>query len=298
MAKFDNYRNLIQKDFPDFSIPSIKKIGEGENSKAFLVNQNYIFRFPKRKTVKQQIQREVCVLPKIKRVVDLSIPEFEFISPQLNFVGYPKINGETISNKIFLSLSKKEQEIIHKQLGNFLTQIHSFLIDDLKNCGLEIMDLKEEYAENLKDAEKLIYPYILKSKQKIIKQLFIDYLNNPGNFNYTPTLVHNDFSKDHILFDTVNQQITGIIDFGDIAFGDPDYDFMYLLDEFGDKFLKRVLKYYRRDNPNVSLEKINFFTLGSKIQILLGCKRENDKDGFKSSLKDLNNWFRKYNSEK
>lgn len=307
MSQFEKYRNLIQKDFPEFSISSIKKIGEGDNSKAFLVNENYIFRFPKRRKVQQQIQREICVLPKIKTIIDLSVPEFEFISPQLKFVGYQKIDGDILSNQIFLSLSKNQREIIQKQIGTFLSQIHSFPLDDLKDCGLEIMDLKEEYSENFNDAQQLIYPSISKSKQKIISQLFIEYLNHPENFNYAPTLVHNDFSKDHILLDTVNKHpperfiragITGIIDFGDIAFGDPDYDFMYLLDEYGEGFLKGVLKYYKNNNRNISLEKINFFTLGSKIQILLGCKKEIDTEGWKFAFNDLEEWFRKYNSHK
>ena len=307
MSTFDKYRNLIQKEFPEFPISSLKKIGEGDNSKAFLVNENYIFRFPKRRSVKQQIQREICVLPKIKNFVNLPVPEFELISPQLNFVGYQKINGDILSNTIFFSLSKTKQEIIQKQLGNFLTQIHSFPLDNFKECRLETMDLKEEYSENFEDVKKLIYPETSKRKQKIITQLFNQYLGTDSNFEYLPTLIHNDFSKDHILFDTVNQHpperfiragITGIIDFGDIAFGDPDYDFMYLLDEFGEKFLKGILKYYVRNNRPVSIEKIIFFTLGSKIQILLACKSENDGPGLEEAFKDLNHWFRKYNSKK
>ncbi|MEO8821876.1 MAG: aminoglycoside phosphotransferase family protein, partial [Ginsengibacter sp.] len=240
--KFEKYISLIQKDFPEFFISFIKKIGEGDNSKAFLVNKNYIFRFPKRKIVKQQIQREICGLPKIKKAIVLSIPEFEFTSPELNFVGYQKINGDILSNTIFISLSKNQQQVVQKQLGNFLTQIHSFLLDDLKDCKLEIMDLKEEYSENFSNAQKLIFPDISKNKQEIITHLFTEYLNNPENFTYTPVLVHNDFSKDHILFDKETERVTGIIDFGDIAFSDPDYDFLYLLNEFGEDFLNGVLK--------------------------------------------------------
>jgi aminoglycoside 2''-phosphotransferase len=160
------------------------------------------------------------------------------------------------------------------------------------------MNLYEEYSGNFEDAKTFIYPHISKNKRKIIDSLFTGYLNNEKNFNYTASLVHNDFSKDHILFDTVNKEITGIIDFGDIAFGDPDYDFIYLLDEFGESFLIEILKYYQVPNRPVSRNKIHFFTLANKIQILLTSIRDNDNKEIKNALKGLNKCVEKLASKK
>lgn len=288
MKKFEKYYDLIQKDYPEFYISSIKKIGEGDNSKAFVVNKNYIFRFPKKEKVKREINREVCVLPKIKSEVGVSIPDFEFISPELNFVGYQKINGHILTNKIFRSLSKNQQVEIHKTLGNFLSQIHSFPLFCLGDCGLETMNLKEEYSDNFENAKKEIFPCISKKKRKIISHFFEKYLGEDNNFKYFPVLVHNDFSKDHILIDTVNKQISGIIDFGDIALGDPSYDFLYLLDEFGKRFLKEVFRYYDCPIQKKPLAKIQFFSLANKIQIALEKLKENNNESRKDSIKELN----------
>lgn len=288
MNKFQKYVHLIQQDFPTFRISSIKKVGEGDNSKAFLVNENYIFRFPKRKDVKQQVRKEICVLPKIRSALNLQIPDFEFISPELHYVGYKKIEGAVLTNKIFQSLKKKDQHFLEKTIAEFLHQLHSFSVEALQNCGLETMNLFEEYAENFENAKKLIFPEISKNKREIISRLFTEYLSDENNFNYTPTLVHNDFSKDHILYVPAKKEITGIIDFGDIAFGDADYDFMYLLDEFGVDFLMEILKYYPHPNHPVSRNKIHFFTLGNKIQILLTSMRDNDNREIKNALKGLN----------
>ena len=298
MKKFAKYYDLIQKDYPGFSISSIKKIGEGDNSKAFVVNKNYIFRFPKKGKVKHQIQREVCVLPKIKSAVGISIPDFEFISPALNFVGYQKINGHILSDKILRSLSKNQQVEIHKTLGNFLTQIHSFPLSCLENCGLETMDLKEEYSDNFKNAKKEIFPFISKKKREIISHFFNQYLSDDNNFKYTAALVHNDFSKDHILIDTGNKQISGIIDFGDIAIGDPSYDFLYSLDEFGKRFLKEVFRYYDNPMQNIPLAKIQFFSLANKIQIALESLKENNNENRKETFKELNFQLKDFKKKK
>jgi len=293
MKKFQKYINLIHREFPAFPISSIKKTGEGDNSNAFLINENYIFRFAKRKEVQQQIRREICVLPKIRSTLNLQIPDFEFIPPDRKFVGYKKIEGNAFTNKILVSLNQEEQIFIQKTFANFLSQVHSFRLTELKDCGLETMDFQKEYSENFEEVRQSIFFNISKNKREIITRLFTEYLSNKNNFNYPPTLIHNDFSKDHILFNPANKVITGIIDFGDIAFGDPDYDFMYLLDEFGAGFLSEILKYYQHPHYPVSLNKINFFSLANKIQILLVSINNNDGQGIKTGMKNLNNWLKK-----
>ena len=298
MKPLEKYSKLIQKEFPGFTISSIKKTGEGDNSKAFIINENYIFRFPKREEVKQQIKREIAILPKIKSLLNLQIPQFEFVSPEINFVGYKIIPGTPLTFKIYNSLNKKQQTSIQQSLANFLSQLHHIDSSIFADCHLETMDIKEEYSDNFKKAQKFIYPLISKSKQKIISQLFTEYLNNPENFNYAPALIHNDFSKDHILFDTVNKEITGIIDFGDIALGDPDYDLMYLLDEFGDNFLKGILKIYKPKNKKESLRKLYFFSIANKIQIIPGNRNDQNPKDLKNGYKELKAWFKKFNSQK
>ncbi len=293
MKSFEKYIKLIHKDFPGFTIFSIQKTGEGDNSKAFIINENYIFRFPKRKEVKQKIKIEIAVLPKIKSSLNLTIPHFEFISPEINFVGYKIIPGAPLASGTYNSLNKKQQTYIHQAIGKFLFQLHHTPLNTVHYCALETMYPSEEYSDNFRKAQKFIYPHISKNKQKIITKIFTDYRDNSENFNYTPALIHNDFSKDHILFDTESKLLTGIIDFGDIAIGDPDYDLMYLLDEFGDNFLKGIFKIYKPKNKKELMRKLYFFILANKIQIILGNRNNNESEDLKNGYKALNAWFKK-----
>ena len=76
-------------------------------------------------------------------------------------------------------------------------------------------------------------------------------------FDYTPCLIHNDFSAGNMIFR--NNRLFGVIDFGDFIVGDPDNDFLCLLDcstdDFGKDFGRRVLKYYQHKNPEVAERK-------------------------------------------
>ncbi|HEY8658299.1 MAG TPA: aminoglycoside phosphotransferase family protein [Hanamia sp.] len=296
MKKFENIKQIIKHEFPLFDISMIKKIGEGDNNNAFLINQNYIFRFPKRKEVKQNLKKEIAVLPRIRHQFKLELPKFDFVSKDINFVGYKIINGKFLTFKIYNSLPTEFQLQIQKSLSEFLSQLHSINLAMVKDCELETMNLKEEYSDNFENVQKLIFPNITRKNSELIEQLFAAYLNNHKNFEYKPTLIHNDFSTDHILIDISSKKITGIIDFGDIAIGDPDYDFMYLLDTFGANFIERMIRFYQQTNHKIVLEKLFLFSLANKLQIIVGSINDKDENAIKDGYNNLEKWIINYNN--
>lgn len=294
MKKSEKYIKIIQKDFPNFSISSLRKIGEGDNSVAFSVNNKYVFRFPKHYDAKLQMQREIITLPIIRLAVNLSIPNFEFISPDKSFVGYQAINGVPLTSEIYTSLTATIQDDARQSIAEFLSQLHHIDLFSINNCGLEKMDLKKDYAETFAQAKDIIYPNVSTAKRQVISDLFLSYLGNPENFAFSPSLIHNDFSKDHILFDIVKQQITGIIDFGDIALGDPDYDFMYLYDEFGEDFLNGIVRIDNPNNQHKLIKKLKFFSLANKIQIIFMEKEAYDSEALEEAYSTLDAWLQKH----
>jgi aminoglycoside 2''-phosphotransferase len=75
--------------------------------------------------------------------------------------------------------------------------------------------------------------------------------------------VHADLSADHIL--RVGVSATGIIDWGDVSIGDPDYDFNYLYEEFGEDFVREMATYYRHADPDRLVKKVRYFSLADQI---------------------------------
>ena len=61
----------------------------------------------------------------------------------------------------------------------------------------------------------------------------------------TPVLVHNDVSAEHILLDEAARAITGVIDWGDVAIGDPAVDLAGVFHWGGPAFVDAVLQAYR-----------------------------------------------------
>lgn len=74
--------------------------------------------------------------------------------------------------------------------------------------------------------------------------LWEDYLADDAHFRFTPALIHRDLAVEHILHDPAHAKLTGVIDWGDTAIGDPALDFTGLLRGAGEAFTERVLAAY------------------------------------------------------
>ncbi len=274
---------ILNSDFVDLKIREISYVDEGDNSEVYLVNDLYMFRLPKHEWASTSLKKEIKILPKIKNSLNLSIPDFTFIGKPseifpMYYVGYKKIEGKALTKKIFDNLSTQEKDKTAQQIAVFLKKLHSFPIDDRAKDYLKIKNFKTKCKSDYLRAKEKIYPILTSAERKSLDKIFREYLNNSYNFKYKPTLIHNDLSYDHIFFDTKENRICGIIDFGNITIGDPDYDFTLIAYYYGEKFIKQIIKYYEHQNEKRLIEKLKFFQIcKSTRRIIDGLKYKNEK---------------------
>ncbi len=97
MVHMDQVREDVGKNFPELKIASISYAGEGTDSRAFLLNDDLIFRFPKHQEIVGQLNAEICLLPLLRSYIQVAIPDFGYIGRRREggfpFVGYKKIHG-------------------------------------------------------------------------------------------------------------------------------------------------------------------------------------------------------------
>ena len=82
-----------------------------------------------------------------------------------------------------------------------------------------------------------------------IYKLYKPVLDNEDFLNYKPVLIHGDLAPFHFLYDMQENKINAVIDFGVSGLGDPAHDVGVILDNFGEKFVKKMSKVYT-DIPN------------------------------------------------
>lgn len=272
-------KKTIRENFPDFTVYDAVPLGEGWMSRTILVNNEWVFRFPKQKDGADDLEKEIKILPHLKNHITLAIPQFEYIGKQKNglcFVGYKALPGEILGEDVILSLPEDEKETIAAQLAQFITELSGFPAKQAVEYGVLENDFYKDYTDTFDEVKKIIFPLIADDMKRYISSRYEMYLGCSDNFQYTSALIHADLSPDHYLTSPFERKLTGIIDFGDIEIGDPDYEFLYILEDCGEKFTRRVIELRGLDKVEKRMAKIsNFVTFDHIGTILEGVARSN-----------------------
>ena len=121
-------KSIIEKYI---NVDSIKHIGSGNHSDAFVVNDNLVIKLPKHKKASDCLIDEMKVLKGLKNRLSVNIPnvEFEgtFVSDGQNFVFFAskKLIGNKLSRQEFVSLPKKTLNKNAEIVANFLIELHN-----------------------------------------------------------------------------------------------------------------------------------------------------------------------------
>lgn len=236
---------LITNQFPELSPLKISLLGQGFDNTVFMVNDLFVFRFPRRTIASDLLKTENRLLPHLTNFLNLQIPEPVFFGQPCKeypwpFTGYQVVSGVTPG-----ILSETERNASAEQLAMFLRTLHQFPIEKAKSYDVPYDQLnrvsietrKEKLEENVK---KAIDDRLLKNPKAIM-----EYLNNLKivEENTDLALVHGDLHFRNIL---VNPQghISGIIDWGDVHIGNPAVDLSFVYSFFPHSGRKQFFEIY------------------------------------------------------
>src|SRR6266704_5667597 len=95
-------RALIEAQFPELRPAGLTLIGVGWDNTAFLVNDLWVFRFPRRQIAVASLQNEAQLLPRIAARLPLPVPIPQFCGHANHdypwpFTGYRMLPGRTAS---------------------------------------------------------------------------------------------------------------------------------------------------------------------------------------------------------
>lgn len=262
----------ISRSFPELELRSWRALGEGWMNRALLVNETHVFRFAKDADAAQDLAKEGALLPLIAERTTLSVPRFERVGHQSNgltFVGYPIIAGDQLSPASFEALTPDEQQQLAEQLSQLLGALQSVPGDACARAGLQPVDYRREYAKDRLALQEL-HGRLQPTTRDFVERRFDEFLARSSYFELTPRLIHADLSSDHLIFDDVRRELIGVIDFGDLELGDPDYEYLYLVEELGPAFARRVMTLRGVTDPDATLEKVGYYLTFDHVHLILG----------------------------
>lgn len=284
-------KRTIENNGINIIISKIQKIGEGWMSLAYLVNDHLVFRFPKEADGGKSLEKEKKALPYLQKCISLKIPEFAYFGLQENglpFTGYNILPGVPL-NDLYEEVPLNVRQKIARPVANFIKEISSVPYEIAKELELPENDFYKEYFNTLEEIKGGVFDLLSTGLKDYISNQFSWYLNNKKNFEYVPTVLHGDLSTDHLLFDSNTEELVGVIDFGDLELGDPDYEYLYLLDDFGLEFTKDIMELRGEKNIDSKIEKISFFMLVDNIGIITEGIHRNDNKMIESGISFVKN---------
>ncbi|SFA84653.1 aminoglycoside 2''-phosphotransferase [Lentibacillus halodurans] len=291
-VEFEWVQRTVKNNFNNMKVDHIMKLGEGWMSRAYLINDQLVFRFPKEKQGAVDLEKEIKGLPILKQHISLCIPEFIYHGEQMNgfpFVGYRILSGVPMDEPQFHTLPSATRDRIAVQVAEFMDQMQSFDVFQATTLDIPNHAFHDVYADLYEEVKKKAFPEMNTEIQTYLSSRFDTYLSNHEYVSYTAKLLHADLSLDHLLYDPHKQALTGIIDFGDMKIGDPDYEYLYLLEECGETFTRKVMEIRGEKNMDKVLDKLAFFLTADNVVLLLEGLQRKNQDLIDEAIKILQN---------
>jgi aminoglycoside 2''-phosphotransferase len=227
----------------------------GQNNDVLLVNGEYLFRFPRYHVGIRQLRREAVVLSKIREHMPLRVPEpvyFNLDTEEVGdaFLGHRIVPGEPLWPEELSGASgagvrgTTVGDRFAHQLGGFLRALHHVSLSPELLRVLPVTDTVEGYEGFYKQVREALYRFMRPKARDWTTRHFESYVARAEGFTFRRVLKHGDFGPSNILFHRAEGRVTGVIDFGGTALGDPAYDFAGLAGGYGEAFVTRCARAY------------------------------------------------------
>jgi aminoglycoside phosphotransferase (APT) family kinase protein len=213
---------------------TILEIDDGYDFEVTIVDDEWVFRFPRRSGVEAALELEIAALPAIAPGLPVDVPSFEYISQNPLFVGYRLIRGRPLVDEDAQGVRA------------FLDALHAH---DPGGFPVERHDWIDAYREQCAEFERLVFPVVDIDLREQATRLFGDV---ETLVDFTPSLIHADLGPEHLLVRA--GRLAGVIDWADMRVGDPALDYAWLLNRpFADwdvaTDLRRRARFYHRLAP-------------------------------------------------
>jgi aminoglycoside phosphotransferase (APT) family kinase protein len=273
-TEIDITRDLVtgslEADFPGLHIHNLASLGEGWNSCAYLVNDEWVFRFPKRRDVEKDLHKEMKLLPQLDGILPIQVPRFTHTSlSRANFPfiysGYRKMSGRFSSDMEGVPL---HHDRIAQSLAVILSRLHCVSLPEARSWGCEEKTSSVEDGARIQVMEEFTNLPDWPEKSRFGLRM-VNYLRSIDNISLgSPdriTLTHGDPLPDHILIGEDLASVCAMIDWGAAHLGDPAIDFAGLYYWRGAPFVDQVFRHYTGVLDSEILNRARFIALGVGI---------------------------------
>jgi aminoglycoside 2''-phosphotransferase len=255
-------RQLLDAQFPILKDSSIVFLRQGWDNSAWLVDRQWIFRFPRRLARQVWLESELAVLGLLaERPQPVLVPTPVYRGKPgrqypCRFMGYRRLEGTPGDH---FDIHSIERQTTARRLGELLTQLHSIDLESAAANGVQSFEsTAHEAVDDVVAMRDTVLPRLPEELVPVCAPFLHGTCTLPRAEVERWSLIHSDLVDEHVLFDA-GGRVTGVIDWGDACLSNPAFDFGGLFAWLGADFVRDVLAHYPLITDPAFADEIAFY---------------------------------------
>ena len=211
----------VRRVFPDLAYANARLEDRGGDHRLLILDESRAIRFPR--AGMHDLDLEIAVLAALRQHSPVPTPVYSLIDPAGAFAGYHFISGVELTAGRFDAIPTAIQHTLLDQAAEFLSTLHGLSPADVWPGEWRRAWDAADYALRASNGR---LADIARSFPELSARLeaFLAVYRRGGR--HRSVILHGDLVTDHILLAESGDHLAGIIDFGDVALGDPAQDLM------------------------------------------------------------------------
>ena len=246
---------VVHERFPDLAARGLRAIHGGWDTHAFVVDEAWIVRVPRRPDAEAQLLQEVELLRCVAAFLPSRVPAIERVSRETPVC--------VVARWIYGTPATASPRTA-AELGSFLKVLHGLPVESLPVPPSTVADWRAQHEVRRSQFEASVFPLLDVDERHRAADLF-----SSVHFEFEPALVHGDLCPDHVLC-APDGHIEAVIDWGDARSGDPAIDLAWPLHGASPAFAEAVLATYGDVAEEVLVRARFYYRRGPWYEVLYG----------------------------
>jgi aminoglycoside phosphotransferase (APT) family kinase protein len=221
----DDHRAWVERLLPAIDVETFAPIGSGWTYDTYDVNGEWIVQFPRSRYAADRLRAQAELLPGLSREVSALVPVPTLVSVDPPAMAYEKLHG--------VPADRAPDGIWPERLGRFLYDLHMVPPEFVGLRAVPAEAIRERRRTTCARLAEVVLPRLETDDRTTAGALLSAYLDDDRLWSFAPCLTHGDLGPEHVLVGD-RGDLVGVLDWEEIAVGDPVWDLAWWLHEMPD----------------------------------------------------------------